>query len=128
MSCVLRMPNFTLDDARWAFSCLLVAKLKRDDEKSCLIYGTDGKYNKFRRRTECGTDIVVNAHRLVLYIKMGSVNIPDEIQSSHLCHNKACINIDHIMPENKFLNRARRTCNQEGSCMGHAGAPPCIFE
>lgn len=45
---------------------------------------------------------------------------------SHLCHNKMCINIDHLVLESRAQNNKRQICNANKSCT-RAHEPPCIF-
>ena len=48
----------------------------------------------------------------------------DRDNASHLCHNHACINIDHLVFEHELLNFARRKCAQSGECCCGSG---CIM-
>ena len=38
---------------------------------------------------------------------------------SHLCHNKLCINPQHLNYEPRWVNHARKTCVRNNVCGGH---------
>ena len=50
----------------------------------------------------------------------------EEIEASHLCHNKHCVLVDHISGEPHRINNSRKACVNEGFCMGHGRYPPCM--
>ena len=119
------MPEFTLKDAQWAYSCLEVTA---KHVGGCLIYSTPGKYHYFHRTTKPGGVYVgENAHRLALMIKLGTVDVPESLEASHLCHEPACVKLAHLEAEPKELNDQRKTCNEEKCCMGHLPAPVVIL-
>ena len=45
---------------------------------------------------------------------------------SHLCHNKMCINIDHIRLEPKKINLDRMKCNAHKHCFRHDTYEKCM--
>lgn len=91
------MPEFTLKDAQWAYSCLEVTA---KHVGGCLIYSTPGKYHYFHRTTKPGGVYVgENAHRLALMIKLGTVDVPESLEASHLCHEPACVKLAQEIDE-----------------------------
>ena len=56
--------------------------------------------------------------------------VASRLTASHLCHNKPCINPDHLWPERSGPNRARNLCKGPGKCNCFArssGAPRCLL-
>lgn len=49
-----------------------------------------------------------------------------ELDVSHLCHNKACINPLHLVLEPHSVNVSRTYCVVRGSCCGEHN-PACLF-
>ena len=45
----------------------------------------------------------------------------------HICHNKACINVDHLSSETAAINNKRKICVSNGECTGHYGHKRCIL-
>ena len=48
-------------------------------------------------------------------------------QVSHLCHNKACTNSDHLSLEPAQVNRSREICVNRKTCTGHDNYPDCML-
>jgi hypothetical protein len=47
---------------------------------------------------------------------------------SHLCHQKLCVNVHHLIIEPRANNSARQACNNVGRCLEKQHDPPkCIF-
>ncbi len=75
-----------------------------------------------------------SAHRVAYMIrhKLSRDDMPrfDEkgaaVECSHLCHNKLCVNPDHILIENHALNQDRIHCKGQGMCSG-AHVPHCLI-
>lgn len=45
---------------------------------------------------------------------------------SHLCHNRDCISIDHLVLEARWINNSRQICNNQKQCT-EVHQPFCIF-
>jgi len=45
---------------------------------------------------------------------------------SHLCHNKGCVNSDHLINEVNSTNESRKSCKKQGNCTKEH-LPLCIF-
>ena len=72
------------------------------------------------------------AHRVAYMLHYKVTELPhmnhagDNLDVSHLCHIKHCINPDHLTFEPHSKNMSRDTCFKNGSCsMEHS--PPCIL-
>lgn len=61
-------------------------------------------------RTINGKKIHSRIHVVALLKKMRLVELPVGLESSHLCHNKRCMNVDHIFAEPHDINMSRNTC------------------
>ena len=87
-----------------------------------------GKYGhikiKFPGRNK---STVMNVHRLLVMINMGTYSIDSHLDASHLCHNSLCCNVEHIVLEPRTVNLARRVCNAENACSGHGTFPNCLL-
>lgn len=65
------------------------------------------------------------AHRIIYSLHHNTILRNKFIHISHLCHNKLCINPDHLSLEPPSINMARNTCKIEGSCLRHDIYPDC---
>ena len=100
----------------------------------CLVYGSAGKYHSIKiHHFGPGRQIRLYAHRLALLNKIKELDIPKDLEASHLCHEKACIKMDHIEAEPRHINMARIPCMNERRdrmdphfCFGHPGYPDCV--
>lgn len=74
-----------------------------------------------------GSKPVNPAH--ILYAFKNDIAIDDGTKEiSHLCHNKMCLNVDHLSYELKIINLQRKHCvSIGGACIGHTGYANCIF-
>jgi len=68
----------------------------------------------------------LNVHRLMYFIHARHILTPDH-HTSHLCHQKLCINTDHLSYEPAAVNLQRTTCNRKGYCGGHDGYKDCLL-
>lgn len=64
------------------------------------------------------------AHRLAWGAKYGFEKLPkqgEQLDISHICHNKRCCNIDHLFCETSHINQSRNHCwAQPGLCFHFA--------
>ena len=67
----------------------------------------------------------VSVHQLVYILNNNDIDTT-RYEISHLCGNKLCVNIAHLVQESPVQNSQRKTCHHEGRCFGHRG-PDCIF-
>lgn len=97
------------------------------DEKNCHIWKGDIADNypsirvMFRERR-----IRIRVHRLMFYLFNNAIPLDSKIHVSHLCHNKLCVNIEHLSYEQSVINAQRNSCFSAKKCFGHAGYKNCI--
>lgn len=96
--------------------------LSENDE--CMLYNggsrtTEG-YGRMRY-TVPGENVEreTSAHRMAKMVEMRDLNAGNELDASHLCHNKICVRPEHIHFENTLINNARRACVNRGQCSRH---------
>ena len=68
---------------------------------------------------------VLFAHRLRLMVNMKTLQLPSNIETSHICGERFCVRADHLSGEGKNINKGRQICHGLGQCSGHS--PQCIF-
>ena len=105
----------------------------------CHIYksfrSSPNNYRKFTLN-EIENDVVncqVYGHQLVYFLFTGEVS-QNKYEISHLCHNKGCINFEHLHMEPHAINQQRIKCrnhhpNHRGPktiCIGHNEYPDCL--
>lgn len=78
------------------------------------------------------TKIHTTAHRAAFMLKNKLDKIPkidhlgNILQVSHLCHNPACVNAEHLSLEPQQVNQERKMCFKSGCCLGHN--PACLLQ
>ena len=100
-----------------------------ENEKQCHIWTGDIFEDGYPcvRVSFRGKRLRVRVHRLVYYLANPNVFLDSKIHTIHLCHNKLCINIEHLSYEPSVVNCQRNTCVSENNCFGHAGYKNCIL-
>ena len=104
---------------------------------SCRVYGcSSNKQQKYIRVKKCiGPSQYIRAYvyQVALLNKLGCLKLPEGHETSHLCHNKQCINMDHLASEAPNVNMSRVVCANERLsrgmpqfCFGHGGYSKCI--
>ena len=79
------------------------------------------------RVTFRGKRIWLRVCRLIYFLHF-NFELNSRYQVSHLCHNKKCVNIEHLNYETPVTNNQRKTCNSNRvCCCNHYGEPNCIF-
>ena len=75
---------------------------------------------------------VSKVHRLSFMVHNKTLDVPtvdsfgEQLDISHLCHTKLCINPLHLTLEKHSINLSRSHCRKAGVCtMAHE--PACIF-
>ncbi len=110
-------------DSRGEYGCMLWVGAKDRDGYGRFIFRYPDK-----RRTE------ERAHRIALCISnqiLPNCLIPREgsggnKEVSHLCHNPACVLIDHLVIETHIQNMDRLHCRQQGFC-SKCHKPHCLM-
>lgn len=64
------------------------------------------------------------AARLMYICHNRQLDFPNDV--SHLCHNRLCINIQHLVHEPRLTNLSRKTCKNARACT-NLHQPPCLF-
>ena len=104
---------------------------------SCMVYGsssnTQQKYIRVKKHIGPSRYIRAYVHQVALLKKLRCVKLPEGHETSHLCHNKLCINMDHLASEPHYINMSRVACANERLsrgmphfCFGHEGYSKCI--
>lgn len=103
------------------------------NEKGCRLWQGAKDKDGYGRMRVTATDVrgvkhqvTASVPRLVLFLAINGSPIPIDRQSSHLCHNTACYNRDHLNLEPPELNNQRKRCMQQRHCTGHLNNPNCI--
>lgn len=65
--------------------------------------------------------------RALIYLERNCAPLCAHLQVSHLCHQKRCLNRDHIRLEQPCLNILRKNCFENGKCLGHGRYENCLF-
>ena len=56
-----------------------------------------------------GKKIKIRAHRAIYYLHFNHV-MSSKLHVSHLCHNKLCVNVNHLNYEPQSVNNNRQRC------------------
>ena len=59
------------------------------------------------------------SHRVALMLHFRDFDVPSSMQASHLCNNKLCVNVEHLVFEGNSTNNLRKTCFSLHKCIGH---------
>ena len=64
---------------------------------------------------------IERAHRLAYMVEHKFLPsdmhaFPGNFEISHLCHNRSCINVKHLVLESKHANNSRKQCKVQGFC------------
>jgi hypothetical protein len=78
-----------------------------------------------RNKTKGDRRVAVHAAHVVLL--MNGYMPKDDEHASHLCHNSACIFVDHLVWESAGHNMRRSRCKQAGVCVCKL-APACLLK
>ena len=100
----------------------------------CLEYGKPGQYTQVSKRVSSTRVVRQYVHRVALLKKLQSVDFNPGDETSHLCHNKACIKHEHLAAEPHKINSKRTKCLRERRvngidtfCFGHGSEHPnCV--
>ena len=79
------------------------------------------------RITIRGKRIRLKAHRAVYALAHRTLTMTDTMDVSHVCHNKLCVNLEHLSYEPHSVNNNRMVCKNDGECYGHHGFMDCIL-
>lgn len=68
----------------------------------------------------------LKVHRVQYFLTTGEM-LDKNMDVSHICHKKLCINFDHLSYEPHIINCKRNSCRDNGECEGHRGYKSCIL-
>ena len=100
-------------------NCLIFQGKIRPSDGYCYL-----TYTYFGKVSSC---TVAKAQWLFKKKKCPIQDIPAGYEISHLCHNKNCIQIEHLQLEPKSVNMSRKMCVSGRQCIGHGQYPPCLL-
>lgn len=83
------------------------------DTRQCKIWQGEKDRNGYGilRLTVAGKGISFTVHRLAYFVGFKSkLHLQPEVHVSHCCHNKVCINVEHLSYEGSGVNNARNIC------------------
>ena len=79
------------------------------------------------RPTFRGKKQVFTVHRLQYFLSNNCHFTDKSYHVSHLCHNKLCLNIEHLSLEPAEVNIERNQCKRLQTCFGHNGFKNCVL-
>ena len=122
--------NVDLFSAEYKHQLLNRFELKYDLIDACKVWSgakNSCGYPQTKVKDPLIGKITVSVHRLIFSFLSGNdLGLPG-CQVSHLCHNKACINYEHLNFEPAATNSQRNICLQSRTCVGHGDQPRCIL-
>ena len=68
------------------------------------------------------TSKVFRLYQIIYFLKYDDIG-----EISHLCSNKNCLNIEHLIVEKHETNCSRIQCNSSKHCSGHGEDEPCVL-
>lgn len=99
-------------------TCILWTGPLTSDKLYGLLSYKDPKTNLWRKK---------HVHRVALMVKLRRLEIPKELDASHLCHNRMCVNAEHLALEPHAVNNNRQHCRSLGKCFGHGTYLECML-
>ena len=101
------------------------AKLGRNGV--CKLFDSSNEYSRVAYKDPAtGRRTTATVGRAVVMLRESTVFLQSGFDASHLCHNKACVLPEHISYEPHAVNNGRKTCVNEGMCLGHGQYPDCL--
>lgn len=85
-----------------------------------------GNYGVINITLQNGKRTVMNVHRVAKCIEERKL-IDKQFDVSHLCHNKVCINVEHLSIEPHCVNNNRQNCRSKGFCSEHKPFSNCML-
>lgn len=84
-------------------------------------------YPRMRLTTARRPSTQYGVHQIVYSLNFGIPLDRERHDVSHKCHNRLCVNIDHLSYEPRAINVNRNTCKEEHHCRGHGQFRQCIL-
>ena len=127
----------SLEEMNNAYGCMMESSKIFHNDLGCILYRNTKDYTKFNTHLHRSNEEIfrlsLDAHRLALLKRYQTLFIPEELESSHICHHRNCVNTAHIRAETHELNKERQTCHKNfikkgEDCSGHgAEHPRCLM-
>ena len=100
-------------------------------DSGCWIWKTrqnrdNGFYARVRHKELHGDSNQYYVHRLSYMGFHEMETIPNNLQVSHLCGTRRCVNPSHLVLEDRNTNKSRQSCHSRGWCGTHR--PQCVFK
>jgi len=94
----------------------------------CLIWqgGMKGAYGVKKLSPPGHKQLVRTAHRALYMCFTRTLELPPDMDASHLCHENKCVNISHLVLEDHNINMGRLECRNNGVC-SRKHEPLCMF-
>ena len=127
--------SITEEEFLEAVKCKLSEKSTIQGPIGCKVWqgGSDGRYGEVKMLAPVHPPArkVFRVHRLAMMVKLNTFALSGG-HVSHLCHNKYCINEDHLSLEPQYVNNQREFCRSnikdgKRSCSHHNPFPDCIL-
>lgn len=69
------------------------------------------------------------SHRYAFMLHTNNFELPLNMQVSHICHNKRCVNAEHLSLEPEHVNKDRQICRglYPVHCKTHLPYPDCML-
>ena len=74
-----------------------------------------------------GEIFYVGLHSLNYWVSKDFANFGKNLDISHLCHLKSCVNPSHLVAETRKMNNDRKVCAKYRHCSGHGDQPNCLI-
>ena len=104
----------------------LNSKLQPANERGCKLWdGCNSKYAKMLVQFPGNEKKTYYSHRLVYMCSVLELDLSEEMEVSHLCHNTRCCSIEHLSLEPHYINCERVDCKKTGTCTGHESYANC---
>ena len=84
-------------------------------------------FKLINRETHKEKNIKLALHIVVCFLKYRRIPVKGAIDCSHLCHDKNCLNPDHLVLEPRDTNNLRKNCKKAKRCSHHHESADCIF-
>ena len=88
-------------------------------------YVNKGGYGRMKITMLDGSVKFYYVHRVAYMLKIRDLDLPVDLEVSHLCNNKTCVTPEHLCLVTSSINKSRKTCFSVQMCMGHD--PPCVI-
>lgn len=94
----------------------------------CDLGGVTRKYSSLSIRLPWeGDKKTESTHKYSYMLHNKKFHFEDGEEVSHRCHQRHCVNPEHLSLESKEINRERNMCRHENVCQHHTGKLDCLL-